>query len=68
MQERPIGILADALKKLGAEIEFTKKDGFPPLKIKGPFTQNTNKIGIKGDVSSQYISALLLIAPALPQG
>lgn len=68
MQERPIGVLVEALKKLGSQIEFLKKDRFSPLKIKGPLIQNNQTISIKGDVSSQYISALLLIAPALPQG
>ncbi len=68
MQERPIGILVDALCRLGAQIEYTENEGFPPLKIKGPFVQKTNKISIKGNISSQYISALLLIAPSLPQG
>ncbi len=68
MQERPIGILVDALRRLGAQIEYTENEGFPPLKIKGPFVQKTNKICIKGNISSQYISALLLIAPSLPQG
>jgi len=68
MQERPIGILVDALRTLGAQIEYIENEGFPPLKIKGPFVQKTNKISIKGNISSQYISALLLIAPSLPQG
>lgn len=68
MKQRPIGILADALKKLGADISYLENEGFPPLKITGPLKQQTAKISIKGDVSSQYISALLLIAPALPQG
>ncbi len=68
MQERPIGILVDALRRLGAQIEYTENEGFPPLKIKGTFVQKTNKICIKGNISSQYISALLLIAPSLPQG
>lgn len=68
MQERPIGILVDALRTLGAQIEYIENEGFPPLQIKGPFVQKTNKISIKGNISSQYISALLLIAPSLPQG
>lgn len=68
MQERPIGILVDALRTLGAYIEYTENEGFPPLRIQGPLVQKTNKIIIKGDISSQYISALLLIAPSLPQG
>lgn len=68
MKERPLGILVDALWKLGAEIEYTEKEGFPPLAINGPLKQKTSKISIKGNVSSQYISSLLLIAPVLPQG
>jgi 3-phosphoshikimate 1-carboxyvinyltransferase len=67
MQERPIGILVDALKSLGAEIEYLKNEGFPPLKIKGKNLQKNN-IEIKADVSSQYISALMLVAPMLPNG
>jgi 3-phosphoshikimate 1-carboxyvinyltransferase len=68
MQERPIGILVDALRTLGAQIEYTENEGYPPLQIKGPLVQKTNKISIQGNMSSQYISALLLIAPSLPQG
>ena len=68
MKQRPIGILVDALRQLGASIEYDEKDGFPPLKIKGGFEQKTNKISIKGNISSQYITALLLIASQLPLG
>ncbi|HEY0771049.1 MAG TPA: 3-phosphoshikimate 1-carboxyvinyltransferase, partial [Sphingobacteriaceae bacterium] len=68
MKQRPVGILTDALKELGAKVEFPEKDGFPPVKLTGPLQQSTNQITIKGNVSSQYISALLLIAPNLPQG
>ncbi len=68
MQQRPIGILVDALRELGAEIEYTENDGFPPLKIKGPLKQKTAQVSIKGSISSQYISALLLIAPKLEKG
>ncbi|HEY0670597.1 MAG TPA: 3-phosphoshikimate 1-carboxyvinyltransferase [Sphingobacteriaceae bacterium] len=68
MKQRPVGILTDALKELGAKVEFPEKDGFPPVKLTGPLQQITNKVTIKGNVSSQYISALLLIAPNLPQG
>lgn len=67
MQERPIGILVDALKKLGADIEYIKKEGFPPIKIKGKKLQK-NEVAIKADVSSQYISALMLVAPMFPNG
>ena len=68
MQQRPVGILVDALKTLGAQIEYLNNEGYPPHKITGPFQQKTNKLSIRGDVSSQYISALLMAAPALPQG
>ena len=68
MQERPVGILVEALKSLGASIEYLNKEGYPPHKVNGPFRQKTNKLSIRGDVSSQYISALLMIAPALPDG
>jgi 3-phosphoshikimate 1-carboxyvinyltransferase len=68
MCERPIGILVDALRNLGANITYTGKDGFPPLQLNG-FTFSGNKhLKIRGDVSSQYISAILMIAPLLPQG
>ncbi len=68
MKQRPIGILVDALRKLGAEISYEENEGFPPIRIKGNIQQQTNVISIKGDISSQYITALLLIAPKLPQG
>lgn len=68
MKQRPIGILVDALRTLGADIQYAEKEGFPPLKIKGPLQQKTNKVSIKGNISSQYISALLLIAPKLELG
>jgi 3-phosphoshikimate 1-carboxyvinyltransferase len=68
MKQRPIGILVDALRKLGAEISYEENEGFPPIRIKGNIQQQTNVISIKGNISSQYITALLLIAPKLPQG
>ncbi len=68
MQQRPIGLLVDALHALGAQIDYMKEEGFPPLRISGPFQQQTAKLSIRGDVSSQYISALLMTAPALPLG
>ncbi|MDN3724352.1 3-phosphoshikimate 1-carboxyvinyltransferase [Aequorivita sp. SDUM287046] len=67
MQERPISILVDALKNVGADIEYLKKEGFPPLKIKGK-SLSKKEVKINADVSSQYISALMLIAPNLPHG
>ena len=67
MQQRPISILVDALKSIGAQIEYTKNEGFPPLKILG--SHLTGKmIELDGSVSSQYISALLLIAPTIENG
>ncbi len=68
MQQRPIGILVDAMRKLGARIDYEVNDGFPPIRIQGGFEQLTNRINIKGDISSQYITALLLIASSLPKG
>ncbi|MGO1867239.1 MAG: 3-phosphoshikimate 1-carboxyvinyltransferase [Sphingobacterium sp.] len=68
MQQRPIGILVDALAELGADIAYENQAGFPPLHIRGKMKQKTSQIRIKGDISSQYISSLLLIAPALEQG
>ncbi len=68
MCERPIGILVEALRTVGAEIDYLQKEGYPPLHIKGLANQQTNEITIRGDVSSQYISALLMIAPTLPKG
>lgn len=68
MQQRPIGILVDALKTLGAQIQYEKEDGFPPLKITGGMTQEKQSVRIKGNVSSQYLSSLLLIAASLKQG
>ena len=67
MHNRPIQILVDALRSLGAEIEYIEKEGYPPLKITG---QSLSKdfVEINGNVSSQYISALLLIAASLPKG
>jgi 3-phosphoshikimate 1-carboxyvinyltransferase len=67
MQERPIKILAEALQQLGAEISYEKSHGFPPLKIKGK-TLTKSKVTLNANVSSQYISALLLIAPKLKNG
>ncbi|PJJ79305.1 3-phosphoshikimate 1-carboxyvinyltransferase [Mucilaginibacter auburnensis] len=68
MKQRPIGILVDALRELGAEIDYVENEGFPPIHIKGNLEQKTNRISIKGNISSQYITALLLIAAKLPQG
>ena len=68
MCERPIGILVDALRKLGADIEYQKEEGYPPLKLNGFTYSGQHELTMRGDVSSQYISALLMIAPQLPSG
>lgn len=67
MQERPIGELVNALRSLGANIEYMQKQGFPPLRITGKTLIGT-EVEIDGNVSSQFISALLLIVPELPNG
>lgn len=67
MQERPIKVLVDALSQLGADIRCKTNEGFPPLLIKGRAITK-HKVSIKANVSSQYISALLLIAPSLKNG
>ncbi|WP_257669934.1 3-phosphoshikimate 1-carboxyvinyltransferase [Parapedobacter tibetensis] len=68
MKQRPIGILVDALKTLGADIRYAEEIGYPPLAINGGFMQKTPEVRVQGNVSSQYLSALLLIAPSLPHG
>ena len=68
MKKRPILKLVDALKILGMDISYLEKDGFPPLKLNGMKKQLTNKLSIDASISSQYISALLLISPELPLG
>ncbi|AWX45266.1 3-phosphoshikimate 1-carboxyvinyltransferase [Flagellimonas maritima] len=67
MQERPISVLVDALNDLGAEITYANKEGYPPLRINGKKLLN-KKVALPANVSSQYISALLLIAPSLENG
>lgn len=67
MQERPIGVLVDALRSLGADIKYLKEDGYPPLKIRGKALE-VNKVSLAANVSSQYISALLLIGSKLKNG
>jgi len=68
MKQRPIGILVDALRSLGAEIDYVEKDGYPPLRFKNGFNQLSGKVSIRGNISSQFITALLLVAPSLPLG
>lgn len=67
MRQRPIGVLVDALRQLGAHIEYLGTEGFPPLRVTGrPLAGGA--LEVAGDVSSQYISALLMIGPMLRQG
>ncbi len=77
MKERPIGVLVDALRSLGAKIDYLEKEGFPPIQITGIgekilhsslFTLHSSLLTLPGSVSSQYVSALLMIGPLLPQG
>ena len=67
MQDRPIELLVEALRSLGAEIEYVNKKGFPPLKITGKKI-DINQVALPANISSQYISALMLIAPSLKNG
>jgi len=67
MKERPIKILVEALQQLGAEIAYEENQGFPPIRIKGK-KLSKSKVSLPADISSQYISALLLIAPKLENG
>ncbi len=69
MKQRPIGPLVDALRVLGADIEYVEAEGYPPLKINAPKELGKNrKLEIPANISSQFISALLMIAPTLPNG
>jgi len=67
MQNRPIQILVEALQSLGADINYAEKPGYPPLTIRGN-KLSKNRVSIQGNVSSQYISALMLVAPSLENG
>ena len=67
MQERPIELLVEALRSLGAEIEYVDKKGYPPLKITGKKI-DVSQVALPANISSQYISALMLIAPSLENG
>ena len=67
MKNRPIGILVEALRSIGAKITYVEKEGYPPLRIEGCELKGV-KLKIRGNVSSQYISSLLLLAPALESG
>lgn len=65
MHERPIGDLVDALRGLGAHIRYEQREGFPPLVIKPPETTAAGRIGVRGNVSSQFLTAMLMAAPLL---
>jgi 3-phosphoshikimate 1-carboxyvinyltransferase len=67
MKNRPIGLLVEALRRLGAEIDYLEKEGFPPLRIRGKKLKG-GSLSLDGGVSSQYISALMMIAPCLERG
>ena len=68
MKQRPIGVLVDALRQLGASIDYLEKEGYPPLMIHSPKLGFTNKLNVSANISSQFISGLLMIAPVLPKG
>ncbi|MEM1320926.1 MAG: 3-phosphoshikimate 1-carboxyvinyltransferase [Bacteroidota bacterium] len=68
MKQRPIGVLVEALRNLGAQIDYLGQEGYPPLRINPPQLNAANHLQISAGVSSQYISALLMIAPTLPKG
>ena len=67
MKERPIGLLVDALRCLGADIQYTEREGFPPLRIRGGAMRG-GAVTLAGNVSSQFISALLMVGPMLEEG
>lgn len=68
MKKRPVRELVDALRSLGANIAYEGEDGFPPLRLKGFAGQRIAELSIRGDISSQFISALMMVAPTLPKG
>jgi 3-phosphoshikimate 1-carboxyvinyltransferase len=67
MQERPIKMLVDALRSIGADISYEKEEGYPPLRIKGKDLLES-EVTVQANISSQYISALMLVTPSLPNG
>ncbi len=67
MKKRPIKILVDALNALGGQITYTEKEGYPPVRVLGS-NLHKHQLKMSGSISSQYITALLLIAPTLPNG
>ena len=68
MKQRPIALLVNALRQVGVTINYLENDGFPPHEIVGFKPTGTTTISIPGNISSQYISALMMVAPLLPKG
>lgn len=68
MKKRPIRELVDGLRALGANIAYEAEEGYPPLRLRGFGEQRTDNLTIRGDISSQFISALMMVAPTLPKG
>jgi 3-phosphoshikimate 1-carboxyvinyltransferase len=68
MKQRPIALLVDALRAIGAEIRYLEQEGFPSIEIQSFHGQKSNEVTIPGNISSQYISALMMVAPHLPNG
>ena len=68
MKQRPIEVLVNALRQLGAQVEYVEKEGFPPLRIVGNPRLQGGEVRLSGSVSSQYLSALLMIGPTLEKG
>ena len=68
MRQRPVGVLVDALNKLGGDISYVGNEGFPPLRIRGNTSMEGGALSLRGDVSSQYVSALLMIGPCMKNG
>lgn len=68
MKQRPIGPLVDALRTVGSSIDYLEKEGYPPIQIGPPRVGLTNELSIPANISSQFISALLMVAPTMPKG
>lgn len=68
MKQRPIGTLVNTLRNLGADVSYLEKEFYPPVVINAKFEQKNQQVSIRGDISSQYLTALLLLANSLPKG
>jgi 3-phosphoshikimate 1-carboxyvinyltransferase len=69
MKQRPIAVLVDGLRALGATIDYVEREGYPPLRFSGgQLSTPAAELAVRGDISSQYISALLMVGPVLPSG